>query len=555
MKITFLYLSLLLIQNLAAQQYTNLQIGERSEYLLERSQIKNNSFKDLHSSIKPLMRSDLSQFYSPDTNLNQITLLLQSVDYIQTDNSEAFSYSQSQKPFLKHFYKRKPHLWEYRSEDFNLSVNPMLNFEAGAYHSGDSTKFIYTNMRGLNIRGNIAKKVYFYTDIQETQMVAPSYVSDFVDSNNAVPNAGFYKPFNSRLAPNRGGYDYLLATGYVSFNVAKLINIQFGNGRNFIGDGQRSLVLSDFSNNYNYLKINTHYKFIQYQNLFCELVGDHLPVANIRVPRKYLAFHYLSLNLRKNLQIGIFENVMFGGRNSFELAYLNPIIFYRAVEQGLGSPDNVILGTTVKYNFLNRFSAYGQLVLDEFVFNEMFVNRQNWWGNKFAYQIGLKYINAFGVKNLDLQVEHNRVRPYTYTFKDSTANFTHYNQPLAHPLGANFVENILLIKYSPIFKLNMEAKAFFIQQGVDNLGTNWGSNLHYSYISRVQEYNNLQNQGIKQNVMLFSFVADYMIKHNLHIQLTALYRKQKNELMSQAQQLLMFKCGVKYNFTAAKYDF
>ena len=57
-----------------------------------------------------------------------------------------------------------------------------------------------------------------------------------------------------------------------------------------------------------------------------------------------------------------------------------------------------------------------------------------------AYKLGGKYFDAFTVKNLDLQGEMNMVRPYTYTHYDSTANYTHYNQPLAHPLGAGFAE-------------------------------------------------------------------------------------------------------------------
>jgi hypothetical protein len=553
----YFFASFLLFSNcwLNAQSYTNLQIGELSEQIIDREQILENNFKHLHSSIKPLMRNEVCQFFIPDSSQVQILLLKAQTDYLENDNSEFFAYKQSKKPFLKHFYKRPAHLYQYESENFSFSVNPMLNLEAGAYNNGDSSQLIYSNMRGLNVRGDVAKKVYFYTDLQETQVVVPEYISNFVDSNNAVPNAGFYKPFSSRFAPNRGGYDYLLATGYISFNAAKIINFQFGNGRNFIGDGERSLLLSNFSNNYNYLKINTRHKFFQYQNLFCELAGDHLPVANIRVPRKYLAAHYLSLNLRKNLQIGFYEAIVFGGRNNFELGYLNPVIFYRAVEQGLGSPDNAIIATTIKYNFLNRFSVYGQLVLDEFVFNEMFVNRQNWWGNKFGYQLGAKYINAFGVKNLDLQAEHNRVRPYTYTFKDSTANFTHYNQPLAHPLGANFTENILIARYSINFKWRLEAKAFFITQGVDTASSNWGGNLHPSYISRQQEYNNLQNQGVKQQTMLLSLGVSYMIKHNLQAHLYLLYRNQTNELITEPQKIVLVKAGIRYNFVAPKYDF
>ena len=48
-------------------------------------------------------------------------------------------------------------------------------------------------------------------------------------------------------------------------------------------------------------------------------------------------------------------------------------------------------------------------------------------------QFGGKYIDAIGVKNLDLQAEINIIRPFTYSHNDTIANYTHYNQPLAHP--------------------------------------------------------------------------------------------------------------------------
>ena len=72
------------------------------------------------------------------------------------------------------------------------------------------------------------------------------------------------------------------------------------------------------------------------------------------------------------------------------------------------------------------------------------------WTNKQAVQGGIKYINALGIPNLDLQGEVNIIRPFTYMNYDSTTNFTHYNQPLAHPLGANVKEMIFLARYQPI---------------------------------------------------------------------------------------------------------
>ena len=52
---------------------------------------------------------------------------------------------------------------------------------------------------------------------------------------------------------------------------AKYLDFQFGYDKNFIGNGYRSLFLSDFGNSYLFLKINTRIWKFNYLNLFMEL--------------------------------------------------------------------------------------------------------------------------------------------------------------------------------------------------------------------------------------------------------------------------------------------
>ncbi len=143
--------------------------------------------------------------------------------------------------------------------------------------------------------------------------------------------------------------------------------------------------------------------------------------------RKFSAFHHLSMNVRKNLTIGLFENIIFDRsdsteNNRYEVSYLNPLIFYRAVEHGLNSRDNASLGVDIKWNFLYHFSFYGQYLLDELVTSQLF-GRTESWVNKWAYQAGIKYIDVANVKNLDLQLEVNHVRPYFNMHRTKSQNW------------------------------------------------------------------------------------------------------------------------------------
>ena len=122
-----------------------------------------------------------------------------------------------------------------------------------------------SNTRGVAVRGRINNKIGFYSYITDNQERDPSYVRQWVSDRRAVPGNGLYKAFKGT------GYDYFDARGYITFNVAKYVDVVFGYDKNFIGNGHRSLLLSDFPANNLFLKLNTRIWKINYQNLFMEL--------------------------------------------------------------------------------------------------------------------------------------------------------------------------------------------------------------------------------------------------------------------------------------------
>ncbi len=84
-------------------------------------------------------------------------------------------------------------------------------------------------------------------------------------------------------------------------------------------------------------------------------------------------------------------------------------------------------------------NLYGQFLLDEFSLGDMKGGEQS-WKNKFGYQLGMKYYDAFSVKNLMIQAEYNHVRPYVYSHSNILTNYGHNNQSMGHLWGANFRE-------------------------------------------------------------------------------------------------------------------
>ena len=407
----------------------------------------------------------------------------------------------SKRPLIKHFYKTPAHFFEVEKSDFFLRVNPLLQFRLANASNDDF--MIFENQRGINIHGGIDEKIYFHTAILESQARYPVYVNNFRQKFRAVPGAGFVKNYISRIFDFNNGVDYLLANAYVGLNVSRHVNLELGHGRHFIGNGLRSLFLSDFSTDYFYLKLNTRVWKFHYQNIFGELtrpergpdLGDRL------LPKKYFAAHYLSLNILPTLNVGLFETVVFAREDQFELQYLNPVILYRTVEGAIGSPDNVLLGIDIKWNLLKKASLYSQFVLDEFKISEITAGT-GWWANKYGLQMGLKYLDLFGVDQLDAQVEYNIVRPYTYSHNTGIANYSHYNQGLAHPLGGNFREALFQIRYQPTPKWSMVMRAITIQTGEDRDTLNFGSNILLPNNDRVADFGNEIGQGVSMRINL-----------------------------------------------------
>ena len=561
-------------------QGTNLPNGDRAYQILDRLQIKTGLKTPYHNSIQPIIRGhavgycldlleqdsflsgkdkyDIQYIFDGSNEWlnvrNTPTTLIggksEEPELLPSSESSPY-YTKRKKPLLKSFYKTPGNLFEVNKPDFHFRVNPILNL---AYaNSKNDTEPVFLNQRGIEFRGGVDDRIFFYSNILETQARFPNYVTDRIQADKAIPGAGLFKNYNSSVFDITNGYDFLNAQAYLGFNVTKHVGVQLGHGKNFIGNGYRSLLLSDFANNYYHLKFDWNVWRFQFQNIFAEVTAGAKTGPDALLPKKYLAAHYLNYNFTPNLSVGFFEAVVFNRNNNFEFQYLNPVILYRTVEQMIGSPDNVLIGLNGNWNFLNRFQLYGQLILDEFKFDELVLDNQGWWANKYGYQVGIKYVDAFGVDHLDLQFETNTVRPYTYTHFDSSSVYTHFNQPLAHPLGANFQEFIGIIRYQPLNRLALELKVVQFKQGEDTNGENWGNNILLPSSSRQQEYGNELFQGVEQNTLLVNGLVSYELFHNCFIDLQ--YFQRSKDSFSDGLDLETMYVGGGFRLNASALDF
>ena len=187
-----------------------------------------------------------------------------------------------------------------QGEDYWFTMNPIFDLQLGK-SSPSVSNYTYINTRGLQIRGGLGSQINFTTTIFESQGRFADYFNRYAESikpsggNPAIiPGVGIAKQFKT------DAYDFPLAEANLTFAPSKFFDLQLGYGRNFIGDGYRSLLLGDGTSPYPYFKINTKFWKIKYTNIYTWL-KDVRPDATIdgTYATKYAASHYLSWNASK----------------------------------------------------------------------------------------------------------------------------------------------------------------------------------------------------------------------------------------------------------------
>lgn len=425
---------------------------------------------------------------------------------------------------------------------FYITANPLLRIEMGydlpssnllsLYRSlgynrnGDfiSQQPVSYNMRGLELRADIGSKLTIYTSFLEHQARYPGYIIGNFDVNEkgVVPGEGKTRPFKAR------GFDYSGITAYLAFEANKYFSGEVGHGKHFIGDGYRSLFLSDNAFVYPYLRLTTSFWKIKYTNIVTEFqnVTNSGRSDLIGFPRKLGSFIYVSADLAKWFQMGLFEGIIWdrtgpNGNTKFDYNFINPVFGVRGFQKKLDA--NKVYGVNMKFVAPHNFIFYGQFMINQLGGLSTIENRT-------GYQAGVKYLDAFGVRNLNFQLEYNRVRPYSYASSDSSKHYSHYSQSLAHPLGANFSEFMGSVDYRwKRFYAGIKATA--VSQGLDVLldDVNVGSNIFEPLFTADITNGVKVGQGDKYRLFHNEVSVGYIINPKINLCIEA---KLVNRLMS-----------------------
>ena len=380
-------------------------------------------------------------------------------------------------------------------------------------------------------------------------------------SNPSTINDSVQSTFNQDFGTGRAlaSNVFMKAEILANYKANKFFSFWAGYGKNSFGEGYRSLLLSDNAGPNPFAKIETSFAGIKYVNLYSILKDNTTdPFDRKQDITKFTSTHYLSWNITRNINFSVFETVVWQGKDTLtnrglDINYLNPIVFYRPVEYGLGSSDNVLIGANSCYKFNNHHNVYGQFVLDEFLLSELKA-KSKWWANKYGYQIGYKS-NHFFAENLYFQLEFNGVRPFTYSHKSSQHSYGHLNAPLAHPIGANFYELLNIISYKK-GRHRITNKITFASYGKDpDNNISYGQDIFKSYTLRDGNFGHLMMQGVKTNVLNENIIYEFGLWPEIDLFLTAMYNYRLVNNSYGTEQSHTFSVGIRSRIWNSYSDF
>jgi hypothetical protein len=402
------------------------------------------------------------------------------------------------------------------------------------------------NTRGFQVGGTLGSKFSFYTSAYENQAVFPTYYNDYVNVSGFVPGLAYDRSFGK---PQK---DWSYVTALLSFTPSKHLNVTIGQDKTFIGDGYRSLLLSDFSANAPLLRATANIGPVQYMMMWTYLQDIKAPKFDDfgSNRRKYALYHYLDWNATKSLSLGFFNAVVTpeaddqDNRHGFDVNYINPLFFTSG--NNSATPNNVLLGFTGKYKVLDKNALYAQVILD----NQKTAAGASHSSN--GFQVGIRGGDLAGAKNLSYLFEFNTVKPYTYADANMLAGYTFYGDALAHPLGANFREFVGLLNYS-IGRVDFQGQLNYAKYGLDAAGQNNGKNINAPYA--VTAPTGTVGQGITTDMYYAEGTVSFLVnpKYNLRFELGGLYRTEKNALGDRKNAVITF--GVRTTFRNLYKDF
>ncbi len=312
-------------------------------------------------------------------------------------------------------------------------VGVRLAFELQYRYAEDSLRaWGIARVPELTIKGTFRDRLGFYSSLfQGSQPIGSTYT---------LTRDPFLRPlyYVSLQEKPPGGFDR--STASVRYEGTYLYG-ELAHARVLIGSSPaHSLILTDNADYFSHIKVGVRTRRVRYLFLHGALGARSQWYTNpddpreraLLSPQRFLALHRIAFRTRP-LTLAFTEMVVYANRSP-ELAYLNPVQFYKSAEQALWDRDNALFALEAQWHPRQGIEGYGTWLVDDLSVQDLGKGSIH---NRFGWQVG---IMAAPLDGGLLWVEYTRLDPFLYTHRFRLNGiafnaYTHNGYGLGHPLG------------------------------------------------------------------------------------------------------------------------
>ncbi len=378
--------------------------------------------------------------------------------------------------------KCETNVLQYSDSILSLSANPIFSFKNININSSNAALITYGGLIKLNYGENI-------TAVLEAN-------NGYVAGERST--ASYDKRVSQSFTFNHTKLDYFDGTrGYFNYESDHLSVFA---GRNEIIWGlskTNPLVLGNFGQNMDFLKVDFSYKKFRYTFLHGWLVTprtsvyiDSLVGDVRRKNSKYIAANRIGYQPNDNIRLGISQIILYANR-PIELAYINPFLLWESAQRSQNDLDNSFLNLDFSWLITNGLQVQSTLTFDDINFDLWLNGNWNTPNNRIAWQIVTNITYPYLPKNLLLTLDYAQIRPFTYSHPEINESLSYTNN--GFPLGSYLKPNSIA--------LTMELK--------------WFVNSNFLLSARYDNIRHGENEYDKDGNLLFNHGGSYNLSTTL----------------------------------------
>ncbi|MDZ7369971.1 MAG: capsule assembly Wzi family protein [candidate division KSB1 bacterium] len=261
------------------------------------------------------------------------------------------------------------------------------------------------------------------------------------------------------IGKRQGGWAAFTEQAYLSFKTGRFT---FRLGRDYLvwGPGRdASLMISVSARPMDHFYGAWTHPNLQFSFFAAQLDQTNYPInAKPAQQNRFLSGHRIEWRPRQFLRVALSETALYGGPNSgFDLAFMNPLIFFTGEEHNGPQTANVMAMLDIVALAADQLTFYASFLLDDIQLERANVDDKG-EPPEYGLTAGLNWADPLHLPGVDWFAEYTRVTNRTYNGQGGAwEKYLHRNVPIGHFLGNDFERMILGVSARPARTWRMSA--------------------------------------------------------------------------------------------------